>query len=228
MLFPSDLQRISTMLPFLSSIPEQDGWSEIEIRTVAPDTPHSIREGHMLHHAIFILKGSVRVHKFSRNGREVTLYRVQDGQSCVLMLASILGETPYEASATIEVETDILLIPIPLFKQWIDTYQPLKQYVFKQITQRITSVTDLLEDIAFKPIPYRIADFLIKHSDENSTTIHITHEQLAIELGTAREVISRSLKDFTKQNILVSHRGYLEIVDRNLLIQFQGLYDDSM
>lgn len=133
-----------------------------------------------------------------------------------------------EGPVRIEVETDILLIPLALFKQWIGTYQPLKQYVFSQITQRITSVTDLLEDIAFKPIPYRIADFLIKHSDEKNTMIRITHEQLAIELGTAREVISRSLKSFTKQNILISHRGYLEITDRNLLIQFQALYNHSM
>jgi len=224
-MIPSDIQRISLILPFLSSIPDKD-WSQVELRTVTPNTPHSIREGHMLQHAMFILKGSVRIHKVSQQGREVTLYRVQDGQSCVLMMASILGEIAYEASASIEGETEILLIPVPLFRRWIDTYQPLKQFVFKQIIQKVTTVMDLLENIAFKSISYRIADFLLKQSSENDAIIKITHEQLAIELGTAREVISRALKDFTNQNILVSRRGYLQILDRNLLHQVHN--DESM
>ncbi|RKN74970.1 Crp/Fnr family transcriptional regulator [Paenibacillus ginsengarvi] len=175
---------------------------------------------------MFVLRGSVRILKVSRQGREVTLYRVQDGQSCVLMMASILGESAYEASASIEAETEIMLIPIPLFKSWLDVYQPLKRYIFQQITQRITSVTELLENIAFKPISYRIADFLIKQSASNGTVIKITHEQLAIELGTAREVISRALKDFSRKNIVVSGRGQLQIVDRNLLLQ--AMNDNSL
>lgn len=225
MMLPSDIQRFSLILPFLSPIPEKD-WSQTEMRTVTPATPHSIREGHLLQHAMFILKGSVRIYKVSEQGREVTLYRVQDGQSCVLMMASILGEVAYEASASIEVETEVLLIPVQLFKQWIDTCQPLKQFVFKQMIQRVTSVMDLLENIAFKPIPYRIADFLINHSTANDPIIKITHEQLAIELGTAREVISRALKDFTSKNILVSRRGHLQITDRSLLLQL--LHDKPM
>lgn len=225
MMLPSDIQRISLILPFLSSIPEKD-WLQTEIRTVTSDTPHSIREGHLLQHAMFILKGSVRIYKVSEQGREVTLYRVQDGQSCVLMMASIIGEVAYEASASIEVETEVLLIPVQLFKKWIDTYEPLKQFVFKQIIHRITSVMNLLENIAFRSISYRIADFLISQSTANNTIIKITHEQLAIELGTAREVISRALKDFANKNILVSRRGYIQIVDRGRLLQF--LNDESM
>ncbi|AZS13243.1 Crp/Fnr family transcriptional regulator [Paenibacillus lutimineralis] len=225
MMLPSDIQRISLILPFLSSIPEKD-WSQAEIRTVTSNTPHSIREGHLLQHAMFILKGSVRIYKVSEQGREVTLYRVQDGQSCVLMMASILGEVTYEASASIEVETEVLLVPVQLFKRWIDTYEPPKQFVFKQIIQRITSVMDLLENVAFRSISYRIADFLINQSTAHDAIIKITHEQLAIELGTAREVISRALKDFANKNILVSRRGYLQIVDRGRLLQI--LSDEAM
>ncbi|WP_158630054.1 Crp/Fnr family transcriptional regulator [Cohnella sp. AR92] len=217
-MLPSDIQRIDSSFPFFSPVNEMD-LPLIEIVTVTPSTPHSIREGHLLRHAMFVLSGSVRIHKIGKQGKEITLYRVQKGQCCALMMASILGETPYEASASIEMETEILLLPIPLFKRWMDTNPLLKPYIFKQITQRITSVTNLLENVAFQPIPYRIADYLIRQSDENEAVLKITHEQLAIELGTAREVVSRCLKDFVQKKILLSRRGRLQILDRSLLLE---------
>lgn len=215
----ADMKRIFSLLPCLSLIPEKD-WAKAEIRTVTPATPHFIREGHVLQHAMFILQGTVRIYKITPQGREVTLYRVQNGQSCVLMMASILGETPYEASASIEVDTEVLLIPIPLFRKWMDLYLPLKQHIFQQIIERITSVTQLVENIAFQSIPYRIAEFLLKQMDtDNQMTLQITHEQLAVELGTAREVISRSLKDLARNNIIAARRGCIQVLDRNLLLE---------
>jgi CRP/FNR family transcriptional regulator, anaerobic regulatory protein len=211
-----DTKRIHHLFPYLTSIPAED-WSKTEIRTITPDTPHDIREGHIFHHAMFILQGTVRIHKISEQGREVTLYRVQDGQCCVLMMASVLGDTAYEASASIEAETEVLLIPIELFKKWMNLHQPLRTFIFQQIIHRITAVTDLLENIAFKPISYRVAEYLLRQSDPNP--ISITHEQLAIELGTAREVVSRTLKDFANKNMIVLHRRQIEILDRPLLLQ---------
>lgn len=217
-MLPADIKRISHLLPCLSQVPEKD-WSQAEIRTVTPATPHFIREGHVLQHAMFILNGTVRIYKITPQGREVTLYRVQDGQSCVLMMASILGETPYEASASIETDTEVLLIPIEQFKKWMDLYLPLKQYVFKQIIERITSVTQLMENIAFQSIPYRIAEFLLKRVDPGgNAALQITHEQFAVELGTAREVVSRCLQDLVRKNIITTRRGYIQVVDRNLLL----------
>lgn len=215
----ADMKRISSLLPCLSLIPEKD-WAEAEIRTVTRATPHFIREGHVLQHAMFILQGTVRIYKITPQGREVTLYRVQNGQSCVLMMASILGETPYEASVSIEVDTEVLLIPIPLFRKWMDLYLPLKQHIFQQIIERITSVTQLVESIAFQSIPYRIAEFLLKQMDtDKQMTLQITHEQLAVELGTAREVISRSLKDLARNHIIAARRGCIQVLDRNLLLE---------
>ncbi|USB33528.1 Crp/Fnr family transcriptional regulator [Paenibacillus sp. YPG26] len=214
----SDIKRVSLALPSLSLVPEQD-WAEAEIRTVTPDTPHFIREGHILQHAMFILQGAVRIYKVTPQGKEITLYRVRNGESCVLMLASILGETPYEASVSIEADTEVLLIPIHLFRTWMDLYLPLKQYVFKQMIQRITSVTQLVENIAFQSIPYRIAEFLLKQIDTNNNQIvHITHEQLATELGTAREVISRSLKELVRKKIIAARRGCIQVLDRDQLL----------
>lgn len=210
---PSDLQRISRILPFFSSVPQEE-WALTQVMTVTPETPHAVREGHVLQHALFVLDGSVRIYKISGQGREVTLYRVRQGQSCVLMTASILGEIGYEASASIETETEVLLIPVPLFQQWMDRHKPVRQFIFRQIAQHIASVTERLEQIAFNSIQHRIASYLL---DQTVEPIALTHERLAFELGTAREVVSRALNELAKQQILVLRRGEIEIADRRCL-----------
>lgn len=210
---PSEIDRITAVLPFLSTIPHRD-WQHAELVSIDPSTPHRIQEGHMLQHAMFMVKGSVRIHKISEQGREITLYRVQGGQSCVLMMASILGESEYEASASIEVESEILLISVGVFREWMDHNKPLRQFIYQQFVQRITAVTNLLEDIAFKPMNYRLAHFLYTNTNDDLTALKITHEQLAVELGTAREVISRMLKDFQNQGILSLSRGNIRLTDR--------------
>ena len=210
---PREVQRITDILPFLSTVSQQD-WHRAELISIDPSTPHTIREGHILQHAMFIVKGTVRVYKISEQGREITLYRVQSGQSCVLMMASILGETEYEASASIEVESEILIIPAGIFRLWMDNYRPLRQFIYKQFIHRINVVTSLLENIAFKPINYRLAHLLFNNTNEKTATLMITHDQLAVELGTAREVISRSLKDFQDRGILSLTRGKISLMDR--------------
>lgn len=210
---PQEVQRITDLLPFLSTLSQQD-WHCTQLISIAPSTPHTIREGHILQHAMFIMKGTVRIYKINEQGREITLYRVQSGQSCVLMMASILGETEYEASAYIEVECEILLIPVDIFRMWMDNNKPLRQFIYKQFIQRINAVTNLLDNIAFKPMSYRLAQFLFNNSSEETKTLMITHEQLALELGTAREVISRTLKDFQNKGILSLNRGKIRLLDR--------------
>ena len=210
---PHEVKRITDLLPFLSTVSQQD-WDCAELISIDPSTPHTIREGHILQHAMFIVKGTVRINKMNEQGREITLYRVQSGQSCVLMMASILGETEYEASASIEVESEILLIPVGIFRTWMDNYKPLRQFIYNQFIQRINAVTNLLENITFKPISYRLAQLLFNNTNKETAILTITHDQLAVELGTAREVISRTLKDFQNRGILTLNRGKISLIDR--------------
>lgn len=201
-------KRIAELFPCFAAAPN-DAWNTSELISVTPATPHSIREGHVLRHAAFIMSGRIRIHRITPEGREVTLYRVHGGECCVLMLASILGDTAYEASVDIETDSEVLLIPIPTFNELMDTTRPLKQYVYKQIIDRLTSVTKLLEHIAFRSIPYRIAEYLLS----GGPTLRMTHEQLAIELGTAREVVSRTLRTFVQEGAISLGRGRIVIMD---------------
>ncbi|MBD2870825.1 Crp/Fnr family transcriptional regulator [Paenibacillus arenilitoris] len=214
----TQIDRIASLFPCFAGVPG-DGWASAEIVTAGPGTPHAVREGRMLRHAMFMMSGAIRVYKISPAGREITLYRVRGGQCCVLMMASILGETEYEASVSVEADTDVLLLPVPLFRSWIDLYKPVRQYVYKQIVERMTNVTKLLEDIAFRPVPSRLAEYLLEASaDPRLPSLPVTHEMLAIELGTAREVVSRILKDFATQGAIALGRGRITVTDRGILI----------
>lgn len=213
---PHEVQRITDLLPFFSALSHQD-WQSTQLISVDPSTPHQIREGHILEHAMFIVRGTIRIYKINEQGREITLYRVHSGQSCVLMIASILGEAEYEASASIEAESEILLIPVGIFRMWMDNNKPLRQFIYKQFIERINAVTELLENVAFKPMNFRLAQLLFNRTNDTTTTLMITHEQLAIELGTAREVISRTLNEFQHQGIVSLSRGKISNVNRSAL-----------
>lgn len=209
------IHHIQHVFPCFSHVPYEN-WKSADIHTITPTTPHSIREGHILQHTMFIISGSIRIFKISPTGKEITLYRVQSGQCCVLMMASILGETEYEASVSIETETVVLLLPVLEFRSWMDTIKPIRQYIYKQFIDRMTNVTKLLEDVAYGPIPYRIAEFLLIESTQ-SESLHITHEQLAVELGTAREVITRNLKNLVSKGAIALQRGKITVLNRGIL-----------
>ncbi|MNG27152.1 Global nitrogen regulator [compost metagenome] len=99
----------------------------------------------------------------------------------------------------------------------MNEYEMLRQWIYRQIMQRITSVTQVIENIAFRSIPSRLADHLLICASSSGSTLYVTHEQLAAELGTAREVISRTLKDFASKGALALGRKQVTILNRDEL-----------
>jgi len=168
---------------------------------------------------LFVVAGGARIYKICPStGREMTLYRVLEGQCCPLMMASVLGGSEYEASAAIEAPTEALLVPVPEFKAWIDEFPTVRQFVFKQIAGRIVDVALLAERVAFLPIPVRLADFLLVAARDQSS-LRITHDRIAAELGTAREVVSRALQALASQELIRLHHGRVELLRRDLLLR---------
>jgi len=215
----AQLARIRPLFPCFASVPD-DKWKRSELIPVTPDTPHSIREGRLLEHALFVVSGGVRVYKLCPStGREVTLYRVFGGECCPLMMASVIGETEYEASVSIEVPTEAVAVPAQEFVGWIDEYKQIRQFVYKQLVGRIVDVSSLLGRIAFQPIPVRLADFLLAQSflGESGSPLRLTHDRIAAELGTAREVVSRTLKAFESRGAVSLRRGQIVLADLDLL-----------
>ncbi|WJQ81925.1 Crp/Fnr family transcriptional regulator [Brevibacillus brevis] len=179
-----------------------------------------LEEGHIFEHATFVLRGSVRIYKISPTGKELTLYRLKSGEVCVIMMASILGETGYEALAETEEETELLVFPVALFKYWMETYKELNQFIYRLFIKRMISVTNLIEDITFLPMDRRVAELLLRKTNTNSEApLYATHEVLSLELGTAREVVSRILKEFERLGWIKLGRGKIYLLQRSELEQ---------
>ncbi len=167
---------------------------------------------------LLVLDGSVRVQKVSSGGREITLYRVGDGQTCILTTSCLLAGERYPAEGVTETEVRAIALPGALFQTLLADSAGFRQFVFAVYARRITDLITLVEDVAFGRMDLRLAARLHDSADA-AGVVSTTHQELAAELGTAREVVSRLLKDFEHRGLVVLHRGRIELRDRSALAE---------
>jgi CRP/FNR family transcriptional regulator len=173
-------------------------------------------EGDHIDAIALLLSGVVRVYKISETGREITLYRFGNGESCILTANAILSQKNFPAIATVEKEAEAVMIPSNTFRDWVRHYDLWREFVFELLSQRLSSVMEIVEEVAFRRMDTRLATLLMGLG-QRSYTIQSTHQQLAAELGSSREVISRILEDFSAQGLLEVSRGTIKILDREAL-----------
>ena len=165
----------------------------------------------------FIVKGGIRVLKPSANGRELPLYRVLPGESCIITSSCLLGRADYNARGIAESDTTLLLLPRALFEELID--QPVfRDFVFHLFSERIADLMQLIEEVAFRKLDQRLAGLLLG----KGRLLHTTHQQLADELGSVREIVSRLLKGFADQGLVKLGREQVEILDAAGLRRIAG------
>jgi len=157
------------------------------------------------------LSGELRVFKTGESGREITLYDVYPGETCILNASCILSRGEYPANAVALRDGDVLFVPSDVFRELVARYEDIRQFIFALFSQRFVEVMELLEEVAFGKMDRRLTDYLIEKS-ENSV-LKSTHQQIANDLGTSREVISRLLKDFERQGAIVLSRNMIEIMN---------------
>lgn len=160
-----------------------------------------------------LIKGSIKVLKTAESGREILLYRILPGETCVIMLSTALGNICYPATATVEEDAEVLMIPNELYKEWLQHIPSVQSFTYQSLGQRLVSVMALIEEITFKRIDMRLIRFLLEHTSEEQPAIHRTHEEIAVELGTAREVVSRILKNLEGDQFLKLARYKIEIIN---------------
>lgn len=165
---------------------------------------------------LLLLDGTVKVQQVSESGREIVLYRVDAGQSCVLTTACLLAHEDYAAEGI--AETDIVAVAIPrlTFDDLLSRSQAFRTFVFRAYAQRITDLFHIIDDVAFGRIDVRLAGRLLALAREGDH-VQATHALLATELGTAREVVSRQLTEFQKRGWVASGRGEITLTDRAAL-----------
>jgi CRP/FNR family transcriptional regulator, anaerobic regulatory protein len=174
--------------------------------------------------------GRLRVHASNRTGREISLYRVRPGEACPInMLCVILGT---EAPATSEAERDAEAVTCSgtMFRYWVNHHEAVRQFVFEEMRARFVTVTTLLQNVAFGTLEQRLAQFLRARfaiSESRPPRMVVTHEQLADELATAREVVSRLLKEFEHLGAIELQRGRIVLRDQATLELLAGLADPT-
>lgn len=183
-----------------------------------PSGAEYYREGEVCTRVALVGEGRVRVFKSTGSGRQITLYHVGPGESCILTASCVLTNVPYPANAVVESEKPLsaLIIPADSFRAWVAQYDDVRNYIFHLMTDRLTAMMLLVEEIAFGKMDRRLAGYLLRNVDPNSPdglSLSVTHDQIASELGSAREVISRVLKDFERQGVLEVKRGKINIIN---------------
>ena len=159
-----------------------------------------------------LISGVVRVYKIGETGREITLYRFGLGESCILTANAILSQQSFPAIATVEQEAEAVMIPADTFRDWVRRHDLWRGFVFDLLSQRLTSVMAIVDDVVFRRVDTRLASFLLNRS-QTQNPIPITHQEIATELGSSREVISRILEGFASEGLVRPARGTVEILD---------------
>ncbi len=182
----------------------------------APAGTRIFGEGSPCHAYLILLSGQMRVQKVSENGREIVLYRVEPGETCIVTTACLMGGTDYDAEGIAETDIQAQALPLPNFRELLAHSADFRDFVFKTYGTRISSLLMLIEEVAFGRIDQRLAACLLQIA-KGKDRIDATHQELAVELGTAREVVSRQLKDFERRGWVQLGRGHLVLLNSRAL-----------
>lgn len=158
-----------------------------------------------------LLAGSIKVVKSAPSGREMLLYRVEPGGSCIITSSCLLGHSAYNARGIAETELCLLILPAELFDRLVAEHAPFRDFVFHLFSERIAELMQLVEEVAFARLDQRLARLLLARHDD---VLNVTHQQLAEELGSVREIVSRLLKGFAAQGLVALRREQIVLLDR--------------
>jgi CRP/FNR family transcriptional regulator len=156
-----------------------------------------------------LLSGSIRVVKMGVNGREVELYRLQPGESCLISSSCMLGKANYSATAIAQTDLLVFTIPPSVFKQLMARNEALRDFVFSQFSQRLADLMMLVEAIAFQKLDQRLAALLLEEGPQLKTS----HAKLADRLGTVRDIVGRLLKNFEQRALVSLGRERIAVLD---------------
>jgi len=205
------LMRCFTGLSSLSAVDRATLADGLGLVRVPADTV-VFRPGDACQSYLLLLDGSVRVHMLAENGREILLYRVGPGDTCVVTTACLLSGEPYSLEGRTETPVQAAVLPLPLFNRLMDRAAPFRSLVFATMGARLADVMRRLEDVAFQRVDRRLARLLLDRAGPDGV-VEATHQSLADELGSVREVVSRQLSGLEQRGLVGSARGKVTLLD---------------
>jgi CRP/FNR family transcriptional regulator len=222
-LTPEQFSQITNSLPLLQQA-EPQLIREFQDKAFLASIPAGrdvFVEGDYPESIALVISGVVRVYKIGQTGREITLYRFGLGESCILTANAILSQRSFPAIATVEEDIEAVIISGDIFKEWVKRFDLWREFVFDLLSDRLSAVMTIVDEILFQRMDERVARWLVEQG-QLQKTIKITHQEIAAELGSSREVISRILENFNQQGLIEPGRGMIKLID------FSGLKDRAL
>ena len=192
---------------------EKELLNEIEHSEIIEINPGTVilKENEFIKVIPLVLEGSIKLRKLDPNGREIIFYHIEPGESCILSITSCLNDKESQAEAIIEKKTRLVVVEAEKIRSWMDRFPTWRKFVVKLYYNRLADLMTLVDLVLFKSVDARLIQHLKDHAVNNE--VETTHQQLAGELGTAREVISRLLKQMERDNLISLHRGKVKIIN---------------
>lgn len=160
-----------------------------------------------------VLRGSMRVMRSDEEGKEILLYYIRPGETCIMSFLAGINDDTSKVKAIVEEDSDLLLIPVDKASELVKTYPEWTDFIFRLYHKRFEELLNVVNSIAFRKLDQRLLDFLRKKSQLLGTKeIGITHQQLADEIGTSREVVSRLLKQMENENLVRLSRNKIQLL----------------
>ena len=211
---------LAEFLPFFKKLSPQQ-----QRRLTDAAEPMEAKSGTVVHNGsldclglLIIRSGQLRVYTLSREGREVTLYRLFDHDICLFSASCVMPDIQFEVVIEAEKDTSMWVIPSCLFKDLMEESAAVANYANQLISSRFSEVMWLMEQIMWKSFDKRLAGFLLEECAlENAQSLKMTHERIAAHLGTAREVVTRMLRYFQSEGMVRLSRGEITITDEAAL-----------
>ncbi len=219
---PINAQQLLDFYPAFKGLPPE------QLARLIPDTAimqvpagtELFAEHHPCQGFPLVLEGSIKVVKMAASGRELMLYRVQPGGSCIISSSCLLAHTDYNARGVAETPLTLMALPVREFSRLMAEHGPFRDFVFHLFAERIAELMQLVEEVAFARLDQRLAKLLLSRQD---TVLYVTHQKLADDLGSVREIVSRLLKGFAAQGLVSLGREQVTIVDPDGLKKLAAL-----
>lgn len=204
------------LTPYLKDFPRElrDALEETAMLRSFEAGQEILREGQYVQVVPLVLKGVVKV--YMRQGeKELLLYYIHQRESCVMSLSAGLWQTPSKVFALAEQDSEILLLPVDVLRPWLQKYPYLQELFFHQFNQRYEDLLQTLSGVLFDQMDQRVYDYLIRKAEVSGQgVLNIKHHEIAHDLGTAREVISRVLKRLEGEGKVKASHGKIEIIEQ--------------
>ena len=223
-----ETEGILSMYPFFQNAPDllRNGLLENASPATLGSGEHFFETGQCCSHIALVGGGSVRVYTRGESGREITLYHVRPGETCPINLVSGLLNIEVPASAIVEDDLNGAVLPVAVFRSWLDADESIRRYVLEALAVRFANVVSLVGEITTRRVDRRLAQFLLNRFETSGAqprAVEMTHERIAGELGTAREVVSRLLSEFERNGAVTLGRGRIQLREESVLRgQFEG------